>query len=69
MSNKTNKFTHLGVFKPTQRKVAILSAVKGKDISILVGELVEAAWDDAKRQGLVNDAMVPDGAPVAEMPA
>ena len=39
-------------------KINILAAVLRKDISVFVGELVQAAWEDAKTQGLVNEAML-----------
>ena len=53
-----DKFTHLAVEKPTQRKVALLA--KAMDVSIysLVQYWADAEWQDAKKAGLVTDAML-----------
>jgi hypothetical protein len=54
-----DKFTHLAVEKPTQRKVALLA--KAMDVSIysLVEYWADAEWRSALKAGLVTDAMLP----------
>lgn len=53
-------FLKVAVKTDIKTKIKILAAVQRKDISFFVGELVQAAWNDAKLQGLVSDVMVPD---------
>ena len=50
--------THIAVLLRTQKQVAILSSVIGPHIYELVGAWVDKAWEDAKKQGLVTDAML-----------
>ena len=53
-----DKFTHLAVEKQTQRKVSMLA--KAMDVSIysLVEYWASAEWKEAKKAGLVTDAML-----------
>ena len=53
------KYTHIGVEKATQRKIAILAPVSGKKIYELVASWVDAAWEAEKTAGKVSDAMLP----------
>ena len=50
--------THVAVLLRTQRQLAILKSVRGSKIYELVGECTEKAWEEAKAQGLVTDAML-----------
>jgi len=54
----TNKFTHIGVEKSTQRKVSLLAKVHGCDMYDLVAIWADASWNQAKVAGLVTDAML-----------
>lgn len=59
MSNEETKFTHLGVTKITQRKIAILARVlENTNIYDLVGFWADSAWDSAIAAGLVTNAML-----------
>jgi hypothetical protein len=53
------KFTHVGVAKPTQKKIALLARFhpSGK-IYKMVDEWVEQYWTQAKEAGMVTDAML-----------
>lgn len=53
-----NKFTHVGVEKPTQKRIALLARVRGKAIYVLLAEWAKEDWDKAKQAGLVTDAML-----------
>lgn len=52
------KYTHIGIEKTTQRKIAILAPITGKKIYELVAGWAEAAWESAKATGQVNDRML-----------
>ncbi len=52
------EFTHIGLKKGTQRKIAILSRVIGPRIYELVAIWTNDAWEMAKKQGMVTDAML-----------
>lgn len=59
--------THIGVLKVTQKKVAILTKVisaqqAGKvTMAEVVDNWASIAWEQAKNQGLVTDAMLKQG--------
>lgn len=59
--------THIGVLKVTQKKVAILTKVISaqQPEKVTMAEVVDnwasIAWEQAKNQGLVNDAMLKQG--------
>jgi hypothetical protein len=56
--NQDQGFTHIGLKKGTQRKIAILSRVIGPRIYELVAIWTNDAWEMAKKQGMVTDAML-----------
>lgn len=51
-------FTHIGLKKGTQRKIAILSKVIGPRIYELVAIWADNAWEQAKKAGMVTDDML-----------
>ncbi len=53
-----DKFLKVAVRPVVKTQVDILAAVRGADKYALVGELVSAAWQEAKEAGLVTDAML-----------
>jgi len=59
--------THIGVLKVTQKKLAILTKVISaqQPVKVTMQEvaenLVNIAWQQAKEQGLVSDAMLSKG--------
>lgn len=55
---ESTKYTHIGVQKPTQKKIALLAIIRGGTIYSLVGEMVDKHWQEAKDAGLVTDAML-----------
>lgn len=57
------RFLKVAVKEDVKTQINILAAVSRKDISVFVGELVQAVWEDAKAAGKVSDAML------AESPA
>lgn len=57
-SKKTTKYTHIGVEKPTRKIIALLATVRGSKIKSLVGEWADEAWAEARKEGLVTDAML-----------
>lgn len=61
-----NKFTHIAVEKPTQRKIALLA--KSLDVSIysLVEYMADLEWKNALKRGVVTDAMLQPSAHQAE---
>ncbi len=65
MTDKTTKYTHVGILKRTQKQIALLAKVanggQGVDIYKLVESWAEAAWAEAKEAGLVTDEMIPAG--------
>ncbi len=73
MADENSKYTHVGILKPTHKKIAILAAVANGGQGVNIYELVDAwaqeAWQEAKANGLVTDAMLPTpsaaGKPVA----
>ena len=59
MTEEPTKFTHIGVKKLTQRKVAILAKVlDDTDMYSLVEFWADTAWDSAIKAGIVTDAML-----------
>jgi len=52
------KYTQIAVTPPTQKKISILAAVIGPSIYELVESWADEAWEDAKKAGLVTDAMI-----------
>lgn len=52
------KFTHVGIEKPTQKRIALLARVRGKAIYTLVADWALRDWEQAKKKGLVNDTML-----------
>ena len=59
MSTQEDKFTHIGVKKTTQRKVAILSKVlDNTDMYSLVEFWANTEWENALKAGLVTEAML-----------
>jgi hypothetical protein len=58
MADQTKKYTHVGVTPQTQKKISILAAVIGPSIYELVESWTNNAWDKAKQDGLVTDAMI-----------
>ncbi len=55
---ESTKYTHIGVQKPTQKKIALLAIIRGGTIYSLVGEMTDEYWRQAKEAGLVTDAML-----------
>jgi hypothetical protein len=51
-------WTHIGIQKSIKRKIALLAKVRDGKIHRLVQEWTEKAWEEAKVEGLVTDAMV-----------
>jgi hypothetical protein len=58
MADQTKKFTQIAVTPQTQKKLSILAAVIGPSIYELVEAWTDAAWEKAKTDGLVTDAML-----------
>jgi hypothetical protein len=58
MAEQPKKYTHLAVLVQTQKKVSILASVTGESILDLVEIWAAAAWEKAKKEGLVTDAMI-----------
>lgn len=54
-------FTHIGIKKTDKRKIAILAKVRGGNIYEMVGAWADEAWNKAKAEGKVTDAMIPVG--------
>lgn len=54
------KFTHIGISVPTQKKISILAKVLVKSgyIYDLAALWADEAWDQARKAGLVTDAML-----------
>lgn len=54
-----SNFTHVGVAKPTQKKIALLARFhpSGK-IYVMVDEWADLYWAQAKEAGVVTDAML-----------
>ena len=55
---KETTFTHVGVKKETQRKIALLARAQGVDIYALVEYWANEDWKLAKKNKLVTDAML-----------
>jgi hypothetical protein len=51
-------WTHIGIQKSVKRKIALLAKVRDGKIHRIVQEWTEKAWEEAKVEGLVTDAMV-----------
>jgi len=58
MAVQPKKYTHLAVLVKTQKKVSIIASVTGESILDLVESWADKAWEDAKKDGLVTDAMI-----------
>ena len=58
MAVQPKKFTQIAVTPPTQKKLSILAAVIGPSIYELVETWTNEAWDKARKDGLVTDAMI-----------
>ena len=58
MAEKSQKQTHVAVLPRTQKQLSILSKVRGPFIYELVGAWADEAWEKAKKDGLVTDAMI-----------
>ena len=52
------KQTHINVLTRTQRQIEILKSVRGSYGYELVEAWADQAWAEAKKQGLVTDAMI-----------
>jgi hypothetical protein len=52
------KYTQIAVTPTTQKKISILAAVIGPSIYELVESWTNEAWEKAKEDGLVTDAMI-----------
>ncbi|MBI5951863.1 MAG: hypothetical protein HY865_09415 [Chloroflexi bacterium] len=59
METTDSTFTHIGVKKVDKRKIAILAKVQGGNIYEMVGAWADEAWNKAKAEGVVSDAMIP----------
>jgi len=57
-----SEYTHVGVLKTTKKKIAILKSVanngQGMEINQLLETWAQNAWEEAKKAGLVTDAML-----------
>jgi len=53
-----SKFTHVGIEKPTQKRIALLARVRGKAIYMMVADWAMEDWKKAKAEGLVTDTML-----------
>ena len=58
MAEQPKKYTHVGVLVQTQKKISILSSIQGENIYELVEAWADEAWEKAKKDGLVTDAML-----------
>lgn len=58
MTDDTPKFTHIGISRQTQRKIALLAKLNDIHIFELVASWADAAWKSAKMDGLVKDTML-----------
>jgi hypothetical protein len=58
MADQTKKHTHIAVLLQTQKKISILASIEGENMYDLVALWADAAWDKAKKEGLVTDAMI-----------
>jgi len=58
MANQPKKYTQISVTPPTHKKVSILAAVIGPSIYELVEAWADEAWEKAKKDGRVTDAMI-----------
>jgi len=56
-----DEYTHIGLKKPTQRKIAVLAKVLDTPIYSLVEYWAEIEWKTALKAGLVTDAMLTHG--------
>ena len=52
------KQTHINVLPKTQKQIEILKSVHGTFGYELVETWADEAWDEAKKKGLVTDAMI-----------
>lgn len=52
------KYTQIAVTPQTQKKISILAAVIGPSIYELVETWTDEAWAEAKKAGMVTDAMI-----------
>jgi hypothetical protein len=58
MANGTSTFTHVGIKKETQRKIALIAAAQDVNIYDLVDFWATSDWNSAVRNGLVTEAML-----------
>ena len=58
MAEQPKKFTQVSITPQTQKKIVILAAVVGPSIYALVESWADQAWEQAKKDGLVTDAMI-----------
>ncbi len=58
MNADRNKFTHVAVTRPTQRKVALLAKVLNTNIYGLVEFWAETEWKNVLKAGLVTETMI-----------
>ena len=58
-----DKFLKVAVLVKNKHQINILAAVQRKEIKDFMDELVTAAWETAKAQGLVTDAMLIEDKP------
>jgi hypothetical protein len=58
MAEQPKKYTHVGVMTGTQKKIALLSRIRDVNIYDLVEAWADEAWEKAKKEGLVTDAML-----------
>ena len=57
-TTQESKFTHVGIEKATQRKIALLVAVRGGNIYKMVGDWADKALLQAEKDGLVTKKMI-----------
>ena len=58
MTDELKQFTHIGVEKPTQRKIALLAKALDTNIYSLVEYWADLEWKSALKAGLVTEAML-----------
>lgn len=63
------RYTHVGVLVETQKKISILASVTGENIYDLVALWTDQAWEKAKEEGVVTDAMVQSPSPIQKKSA
>jgi hypothetical protein len=66
---RLKKFTHVGVARETQRKIALLARVRNMSIYELVAGWANNAWNTAISEGLVTETMLQEPAAADTVPA